>query len=229
LRHHTNCADWGYDTHPNRPHVTRRCEILTSLFCAAPDRFDKFHFDTRRGHAYLFQGMTPAECSCILGRYRGDPSCPQLAVDVGAGKDPQVGIPFAFVDQQMKVFEARCVALVRVHEKWLKEKGHLQAPRNALLKFVEVLAAILELFLTIHPYMDGNGHCARMLVYLMMVRAGYPPKSWAIDAKQPYDDALSAHRRGKRGALQAFLLNAINGAPAAPPAPVVAGQTQASQ
>jgi fido (protein-threonine AMPylation protein) len=211
VRHYTNCSDWGYDLHPRRAEVASRCAILTRLFVDSTRRFDKYHFDTRRAHAYFFQGMTPAECRCILGQYRGTPDCKHLEVNVHAGGDPLVGVPYQFVAHEMKVFEARCAALLKVHAKWFEDKGKNQAPRNALLKFVELAAAVLELFLTIHPYMDGNGHCARMLVYLMMVRAGYPPTGWNVDAKQPsaYGEALAAHRRGKKGALQMFLLEVI--------------------
>lgn len=109
----------------------------------------------------------------------------------------------------MGEFETRCEALVRVHNKWLAEKGLNQAPRNALLRFVKLLAIVLQQFLTIHPYKDGNGHSARLLIWVMLCRAGYVPRNWDIDAKQPYADALSAHRSGKPGALESFLLQAI--------------------
>jgi hypothetical protein len=105
--------------------------------------------------------------------------------------------------------ESRCAALVNVHQGWCDGPGASQPPRNALLRFVRVLATVIENFLTIHPYMDGNGHSARLLVFVMMSRAGYTPARWAIDQKQPYANALTAHRDGKPGALQAFLVNAI--------------------
>lgn len=216
MRHHTNCSDWGYESHPNRSEVTARCDRLTGVITRRVSIFDRFHFDTRPAHAFMFRGLTPDQCTCLLGRYRGDASCPELKdVRVGVGADPLVGLAPDLVAAAMIVFEGRCAALVKVHNKWFVERGANQAPRNALLKFVSVLADVLEQFLTIHPYMDGNGHCARLLVWVMMARAGYTPTNWSIDAKQPYGDALSAHRRGKRGALQAFLLNAIGAVPTA--------------
>jgi len=110
----------------------------------------------------------------------------------------------------MNDLESQCKALLFAHNHWLTAKGgSLQAPKNQLLRFVRILATVLERFLTIHPYMDGNGHTGRLLAYIMMMRVGYPPSNWNIDAKQPYSAALSEHRRGKPGALQIFLLSVI--------------------
>lgn len=160
----------------------------------------------------MFTGLTPVDCPCIVGRYRGDPDCEYLTnMQVTTAHDPRVGVPAILVKPCLVHFESRCKALVECHNCWLATKGANQSPRNALVKFVRVLADILQEFLTIHPYMDGNGHAARLLTFTMMTRAGYSPLNWDIDAKQPYGDALSAHRSGKTGALEAFLLKAISG------------------
>lgn len=111
----------------------------------------------------------------------------------------------------MEKLERQCEALVAVHAMWKLKTGAAPAAPVALLKFVTLLAIILERFLTIHPYMDGNGHSARILIFVMMAREGYKPKHWDVDAKQPYDSALYHHRRGKRGELQKFLLQTITG------------------
>lgn len=209
---HANCDDWTYDTHPKRAELTHRCGRLEDAFLHRISKFDRAKHDTRIGHAFLFRLMVPAACSCIAGTFRGDPSCPAiLGCYVGTG-DEKVGAPPRAVAEQMRQFDVQCASLVQIHAKYLRERN--PKPHVALLKFTERLATILERFLTIHPFKDGNGHTGRLLIYLMMVRAGYAPKHWSIDAKQPYGDALSAHRRGKPGALQKFLLEAIVGAPA---------------
>lgn len=210
MRHHENCADWGYDTHPDRQGLRQRCSRLTNAISQRCSTFDRFKFDTRPGHAFLFGGMAPGQCSCIVGEYRGTASCAPLAnCRVTAGADRMVGLDPLLVATHMRLLEEQCAALLHVHQHWLATKGSTQSPRNALLRFVTLLAIVLEKFLTIHPYMDGNGHSARLLIYTIMARGGYAPRNWDIDAKQPYGEALSQHRRGKPGALQAFLLQAI--------------------
>lgn len=209
--HHSNCADWTYETHPERATVlVSRCQRLVDVIWRRPQSFDRFGHDTRAAHRFMFLEMTPQACSCILGTYRGDATCAAIASSyVGVGADPRVGTPPFMVAADMVTLEKRCAALIAVHQKWLMGPGASQSPQNALLRFVQVLAPILELFLTIHPYKDGNGHAARLLIYVMMVRGGYRPKNWDVDSKQPYGQALSDHRNGKPGALQKFLLKAI--------------------
>ena len=212
-RHHTNCEDWGYDTHPLRPtSLARRSKRLTQKIQNDVSSFDRFGFDTRRAHLFLFFGLTPSNCKCILGQYRGEKSCKYLeALHVGIHGDPSVGLAPHLIANAMVDFEKRCQALTNAHNYWLNNKGATQPPKNALLRFVSVLADVLQQFLTIHPYMDGNGHSARLLTFTMMARAGYQPTHWDIDAKQPYAEALSSHRAGKPGALQQFMLRAIIG------------------
>lgn len=160
----------------------------------------------------MFWGMTPPECSCILGRYRGDAACSYLTnVRVTAGNDRRVGIEPYLVQSMISHLESQCHTLMASYERWRQAKGSKLSPGVALAKFVTILADVLQKFLTIHPYMDGNGHTARLLVFTMMARAGYLPTNWEIDAKQPYAQALSDHRSGKPGALEKFLLNAIVG------------------
>jgi hypothetical protein len=209
--HHTSCDDWTYETHPDRAALTERCARLEQAFLRRTALFARFAHDTRPGHRFLFSPMVPARCACIAGTYRGDPSCPWINLLVSTN-DRRVGSPPQAVAEHVRKFEEQCETLMRVHRRFLAERQ--PRPQVALLKYVDVLANVLEKFLTIHPYKDGNGHTGRMLIWLLMVRAGYPPKSWSVDAKQPYGDALSAHRDEKRGALQTFLLQAINGAPA---------------
>lgn len=215
-----NCQDWGYDSHPLRAGLGARCSELTKRLTKSASRYmRRFGYDTRIAHWYLFSPLAPVACQCIIGRYRGDPSCAELLkCRVWAGGDPRVGVDPHFVASKMREFERNCQTLYQRHQRWLAGPGKSEPPRKALLKYVEILAIMIEKFLTIHPYMDGNGHSARLLTVAMMSAGGYPPTAWDIDQKQPYDSALSEHRNGKPTELQKFLLNVIAGAAAPPPA-----------
>lgn len=207
---HYNCGNWTYETHPNRPVVLAgRCGRIERAMQRRVASFATVKHDSRTLHRFLFRDMVPSACNCIAGSFRGDAACEDIGnSSVFVDGDNRVGAPPKAVAAQMLQFEQQCHSLEQAHSKFIATGA---APAVALLKFVHMAAIVLQRFLTIHPFKDGNGHTGRFLVYLMMARAGYAPVKWSIDAKQPYSDALSRHRDGDKKALQEFLLQAIIG------------------
>ena len=43
----------------------------------------------------------------------------------------------------------------------------------------------------------------------VLAKAGFHATNWSIDAKQPYDDALTAYRNGDKEPLENFLLGVV--------------------
>ena len=167
-------------------------------------------FDTRQDHAFMFGGMTPADCTCILGNYRGTRSCPDL-VDcrVQLLDDPNVGLEAEFVHDAMVEFEAQGDRVMTAYLRWATGEGESEPLVQKVKKFGVVAAYIFERFLTIHPYIDGNGHCARLLLCKLMAWAGFPTREWDIDQKfQIYQD-IRLHRAGQRGQLMQKLTSHI--------------------
>lgn len=52
---------------------------------------------------------------------------------------------------------------------------------------------------TIHPFSDGNGRTARLLMNLLLFRAGYPPVVIAPEERVAYLDALQSRQTGGDG------------------------------
>ena len=52
-------------------------------------------------------------------------------------------------------------------------------PRMKLYSVVVVACRVLEWFLRIHPYANGNGHIARLVVVGLLGRYGYWPRTWS--------------------------------------------------
>jgi Fic family protein len=60
-----------------------------------------------------------------------------------------------------------------------------------------ILAALSHFdFVRIHPFDDGNGRGARILMNLLLLRAGYPPAVVPLSARRIYYEVLAAAGRG---------------------------------
>lgn len=62
-----------------------------------------------------------------------------------------------------------------------------------------------ERLVTIHPFSDGNGRTSRLLMNLLLLKAGYPPVVILPEDRPAYFDALEAARGGDRPAYHDFL------------------------
>lgn len=210
MRDHTDCKYWKYDTHPDRlTLLPLRCKQMTDGVLAAEELLTS-PFETRPDHALMFAGMAPPDCACILGNYRGTRDCPDL-VDcrVQILDDPNVGVEPLFVETAMLEFEAQSVRDMTAYLQWVHGAGIAESPVNKVKKFGVVAAFIFERFLTIHPYIDGNGHCARLMLCKLMAVAGFPARDWDIDQKLPIYQEIRVHRTGQRGQLMQKLTKHI--------------------
>jgi Fic family protein len=74
---------------------------------------------------------------------------------------------------------------------------------------MESLAAAHHRFEQIHPFLDGNGRCGRLLVNLVLVRLGYAPAIIYKRDRIRYLQALRAADRGDVGPLGEMLARAV--------------------
>ena len=63
-----------------------------------------------------------------------------------------------------------------------------------------------EALVTIHPFSDGNGRAARLLMNLLLLRSGFPPVVLRPEERPAYHDSLEAVQlRGDRNSYYLFL------------------------
>ncbi|MEO6263614.1 MAG: Fic family protein [Luteimonas sp.] len=83
----------------------------------------------------------------------------------------------------------------------------MQTPR-----LIAALARTHAELLLIHPFREGNGRCARLLAYLMVMQAGLPSldfSSFAGRGKRAYIAAIHAALDGDYAPMEARFANAI--------------------
>ena len=64
-------------------------------------------------------------------------------------------------------------------------------------------------FLAVHPFLDGNGRTARLLLNLLLLRSGYPPALLLHEWRLGYLEALAQADRGRYGPLLNLLGRAV--------------------
>lgn len=77
----------------------------------------------------------------------------------------------------------------------------LAAQEQAGVEPVELAAVAHHRLVSIHPFLDGNGRTARLILNLILLRAGYPPAVIARANRAQYYRALAAADRGHDDAL----------------------------
>lgn len=75
---------------------------------------------------------------------------------------------------------------------------------------VEVASFLHHGFVSIHPFIDGNGRVARLLTNLYLIARGYPPVVLKIGDRGKYYRSLRAADAGNPGQFVNFIAKAVN-------------------
>lgn len=213
--HPASCPSWAYERHSNSAAVKERClQFLIGLH-EEPLSYQGILKDSREYHRGFFEGTTPPEAPYYAGHFRGEAFKCLEYCNVGVDADQRVGINAPLVRSRHSDMIGRIgIAISQIDGVLADADPEDPVSDEELVQMVVPLAALfLQLFLTLHPYVNGNGHMGRALVWVLFARFGIWPKSWPLDTSPPYYDLLSKHRDGGEGRdpLEDLLYRAISG------------------
>jgi fido (protein-threonine AMPylation protein) len=201
-------TEWNYEHHQNQPLIAQRIQAFLALLASGKVDTLAVSSDSRSQHQGLFTGLTPPECDYFAGHYRGEDyrclrSCP-----VEIQGDPRVGAPPLEVALYMEEIRTQVWQglLALDADSSLSQKDRLQY-------MVALACSTFVNFLTVHPYVNGNGHAGRLIVWCILGRYGYLPKNWPVEprpADPPYTLMIWLYRNGNRQPLESHILQNLS-------------------
>lgn len=207
---HNDCDGWEYTSHPQAQTVVDACkQFLVEL---RDDPLSKVAAlsETRPFHASLFAAVVPAACPYLAGHYRGEDYDCLREAQVSFGG--HVGTLPVGVLGAMGIYHQDLIDGLADLDAAAKDPVKPLGGSAFVVRLAQVCAAALTRFLTIHPYKNGNGHMARLLVWVILGRYSMLPKRWWLNNRPPgYAALLTLHRNGDRKPLEKFILECIVG------------------
>jgi fido (protein-threonine AMPylation protein) len=210
--HPRDCPEWEYSQNPScQPHLN---QVIRRLLLALREgRIGLASaLDSRQVHSDLFSALTPPVCPYYAGHYRGEDYRCLKYCQVGVQGDSRVGACPASVSAIMNDLER----LIRAGVAGLDESARLPAsrmPREQMVIYTVALAChVFEVFLRIHPYVNGNGHAGRFLIWCLLGRYGYWPERWTIEPRpgEPgYTQAIVDCRNGNPVPLESLVMGCL--------------------
>lgn len=217
--HPPDCPVFEYDDHSERGLLRQRIEGLLVDLKRGQLVTYAFVADSRPSHREMFADLTPPGHDYFAGNYRGESFRCLRYYEVMIESDPRVGESAAHVANRM-------AALAGLIERGLRKLDQLHAASSStpdalrILEAVTLACDVFVSFLTIHPYANGNGHVARLILWAILGRHGYWPIGWRVEPRPddpPYSSFIERYRSGQRAPLQQWVLRFIIG-PAIQPA-----------
>lgn len=202
------CPAWEYAEHPHRTSLLTRNvkQLLIQLRTGQLDTIQAA-LDTRPIHQHLFAELTPPDYAYFAGHYRGENFPCLKHCRSGVTGDERVGVNATIVAGRM----AQLAERIRYGVSILDNARSL-TPVDHLLNAVALSCQIFDEFLRIHPYLNGNGHVARFVLWALLGRYNYWPHRFPIEPRPNhpiYLDAIWQYRQGERQALEGYVLRCM--------------------
>ncbi len=208
------CPHWEYKDHAFSHVLAPRSVQLLMHLRAGKLPANNVIADNRPQHGHLFAELTPIECPYFAGHWRGEVFRCLRYCNVGIEADDAVGAPAEFVSAEIDIFVKNALKLLEGIDAADKAPSVLISDEQKLSYLVAFSCSVFVEFLRIHPFANGNGHLARLIIWSLLARFGYWPKKWPLNNRPPdppYSTLIRNYRIGHREELELFVLKCIIG------------------
>ncbi len=207
------CPNFDYEGHPRKNDVLklRIAEVVAGLRSGQLATLASI-VDSRPIHRKLFLELTPYGFDYYAGHYRGENYRCLRFCEVQIRSDRRVGYPPHLVRQNMDEIAALIQRGVGALD-LARDLPSAEIPDDEKVVYVVVFACqVFEIFLRVHPYINGNGHAARFIIWAILGRYGYWPVRWPIEPRPPdppYSELIKIYRDGNKEPLEKFVLSCL--------------------
>jgi len=212
------CPNWEYNDIPDISQLLfdRANKILIEILSSDDDGKVSLCFDTRPKHETYFFELTPPNLPHFAGHYRGERYECLEGYRVHIPSDSRVGHDPADVLKNMDAFKRDIKKAVDDCDSIWRLDSSKFSEDEKLNRTIKLLVALFVYFLEIHPYANGNGHMARLILISLLSRYKIFLSQWLIEPKPrqlvagtSYSDCIKLHRDGQVRALEHFVLSCI--------------------
>lgn len=211
LLHPLDCPEFEYSDHPQKGQVLR-ASLREALKAIRDSRSVDLLADTRPLHRRLFHDFCPLGFEYFAGHYRGEDFRCLKHYGVQISSDPRVGIEPHRVPGKMARFGAEIRSGMVGIDSVARLPDSQVRPAEKLANAVAFASRIFVDFLTVHPYANGNGHTARLLLTGLLMRYGYLLRGFPVDPRPPdppYSELIRRYRDGQTELLEQYLLRCL--------------------
>lgn len=89
------------------------------------------------------------------------------------------------------------------------ELVHFISKNPEKLHIIELAAIAHQILAKIHPFLDGNGRCARLLSNMILMKNGYPPNTILNKERKKYFEAIEKAHLGNKSPFVIFFAKSL--------------------
>jgi fido (protein-threonine AMPylation protein) len=212
--HPVDCPRWEYADSPGAKNelALQTKRILADLRNRVSNS-QAVACDTRPSHNQMFGKLAPADCNYYAGHYRGESFRCLKHHSVGIPSDPTVGAHPNIVTGRMSSLRDLIMASLAGLDAGNAMPNSVLDAKKKLSFTICIICRIFICFNVIHPYVNGNGHAARLCLIALLGRYNIWLRDWSIDprpADPPYVWLIVEYRKGNTEPLEKYILSLIS-------------------